>query len=72
MRMPNQKGEFAKLTSFIAQHGLGIMGIGSFPSPRRPGFYDMVLKIPDVTIAQAEAILSQVPGQEIVDIREFA
>jgi acetoin utilization protein AcuB len=72
MRMPNRKGEFARLTGIIAQHQLGIMGIGSFPSPRHPGFYDMVLKIPNLTIAEAQAILSQVPEQEIVDIREFA
>lgn len=72
VRMPNQKGEFAKLTGTISQHGWGIMGIGSFPSPRRSGFYDMVLKIPDVTVDEVRAVLSQVPEQEIVDIREFA
>lgn len=70
VRMPNKEGEFAKLTSTIANHGWGIMGIGSFPSPRQPGFYDMVLKIPKVTLAQVEAVLNQVPEQEIVDIRE--
>ncbi|NJN99098.1 MAG: CBS domain-containing protein [Anaerolineales bacterium] len=72
VRMPNQKGEFAKLTGAISQHGWGIMGIGSFPSPRRSGFYDMVLKIPDVTVDEVRAVLSQIPEQEIVDIREFA
>lgn len=72
MRMPNQKGEFAKLTGVISQHGWGIMGIGSFPSPRRSGFYDMVLKIPQVTVDEVREVLSQVPEQEIVDIREFA
>jgi acetoin utilization protein AcuB len=72
VRMPDKEGEFAKLTAVISQHGLGIMGIGSFPSPRRPGYYDMVLKIPRVTLKEVEAILSQVPDQEIIDIREFA
>lgn len=72
MRMPNQKGEFAKLTGVISQHGWGIMGIGSFPSPRRSGFYDMVLKIPQVTVTEVQEVLSHVPEQEIVDIREFA
>ena len=71
VRMPNKEGEFAKLTAMISQHGLGIMGIGSFPSPRRPGYYDMVLKIPRVTLSEVEAILSRVPDQEIVDIRQF-
>jgi hypothetical protein len=72
VRMPDREGEFAKLTAVISQYGLGIMGIGSFPSPRRPGYYDMVLKIPRVTLKEVEAILSQVPDQEIIDIREFA
>lgn len=72
MRMPNQKGEFAKLTGVVAQYGWGIMGIGSFPSPRHPGFYDMVLKIPGVTVVEVQEVLSQVPEQKIVDIREFA
>jgi acetoin utilization protein AcuB len=72
IRMPHREGEFAKLTSVIAQHGLGIMGIGSFPSPRRSGFWDVVLKIPQVSLNEVKDILSKVPDQEIVDIREFA
>jgi acetoin utilization protein AcuB len=70
MRMPDREGEFAKLTTVIARYGLGIMGIGSFPTPRRPGYYDMVLKIPRVTLAEVEKILGNIPDQEIVDIRE--
>lgn len=70
MRMPNQRGEFAKLTTVVAEQEWGIMGIGSFPSPRRPGFYDVVLKIPEVTLIEVQAILSQVPNQEIIDLRE--
>lgn len=72
IRMPHQKGEFAKLTAVIAQHGLGIMGIGTFPTPRKEGYWDTVLKIPRVSMDEVKEILSQVPGQEIVDIREFA
>lgn len=70
MRMPNKRGQFAALTSAISQHDLGIMGIGSFPTPRRPGYYDMVLKIPNVTVEQVQEILEQVPEQEIVNIFE--
>ena len=72
MRMPNQYGEFAKLITSIAEKGLGILGIGSFPSPRRPDCYDVVLKIPRATLEEVKEILSQVPGQEIIDIREVA
>jgi hypothetical protein len=70
MRMPNRKGEYAKLTTAVVERGWGIMGIGSFPSPRHPGFYDMVLKIPEVTLAEVKEALGQVVDQEIVDIRE--
>jgi acetoin utilization protein AcuB len=71
IRVPNREGEFAKLLSIISKQGLGILGIGSFPAPRRPEFYDMVLKIPKVTVDQVKEILGQVPDQEIIDIREF-
>ena len=71
IRMPHQKGEFAKLTSVIAQHGLGIMGIGTFPTPRMDGFWDTVLKIPRVSMSEVKEILNQIPDQEIVDIREI-
>jgi len=70
MRMPDRQGEFAKLTEVISRNKLGIMGIGSFPATRRPGFYDVVLKIPRATLAEIREILSQVPDQEIIDIRE--
>ena len=70
IRMPDQEGEFAKVTTAVANNGWGIMGIGSFPAPRRPGFYDLVLKIPAVTVAEVQEVFSQVPEQEIVDIRE--
>ncbi len=70
VRMSDREGEFAKLTGVIAKHKLGIMGIGSFPTPRRPGFYDVVLKIPQATSNEIKDILSQIPDQEIVDIRE--
>lgn len=69
MRMPDQEGEFAKLTTFIANEGWGITGIGGFPTPRRPGYYDVVLKICHVTTDQVRDKLSHVEGQEMVDIR---
>jgi acetoin utilization protein AcuB len=70
VRMPDRSGEFAKLTAVLAAQKLGIMGIGTFPSPRCPGYYDAVLKIPNISMAEAEAVFSQIPEQSIVDIRE--
>lgn len=70
MRMPDRKGEFAKLSRALAANNMGVMGIGVYPTPRLPGFYDMVVKISDATLDQVQEALSQVDEQEIVDIRE--
>ncbi|MBN1147747.1 MAG: CBS domain-containing protein [Anaerolineales bacterium] len=70
MRMPDRTGEFIKLASVMAERGWGVMGIGSFPSHRNPGFYDVVVKIPRVSVDEVIEALSQVPGQTIADIRE--
>jgi acetoin utilization protein AcuB len=70
VRMPDGKGQFARLMTAVAEQGWGVMGIGSFPTPRRPGYYDVVIKIPNATIAQVEAGLSQIEEQEVVDVRE--
>lgn len=70
MRMPNRPGEFAKLTAALSEQSWGVMGIGTFPSPRHDGYYDAVVKIPAVTIAEARELLSNVPDQQIVDIRD--
>lgn len=69
VRMPNQRGEFAKLAAALSNNGWGVMGIGSFPSPRREGFYDVVVKIPGGDAAEIEAAFNEIPGQEVVDIR---
>lgn len=69
MRMPNRKGEFNKLSTVVARMGWGVTGMGSFPTPRSPGQYDLVLKITDVTIEEVRETLSNIPDQEIVDIR---
>jgi len=70
MRMPDKIGEFNKLSTVMAQNGWGVMGIGSFPSPRHPGYYDVVIKIPRLTVDEVRQVLSQVEGPEIADIRE--
>jgi len=70
VRMPNQSGEFAKLGRALAEKGWGVMGIGTFPSPRRENKYDAILKIPGVTIDEARAVLENIEGQELIDIRD--
>lgn len=71
MRIPDQQNEFVKLMAVIAENKWGVMGIGTYPSPRRPGFYDVVMKVRRVEIDQAKEILSRVPDQSVVDIRQW-
>lgn len=70
MRMPDRPGEFAKLSGVLGRQKWGVMGIGTFPTPRREGYYDTVVKICGVTVEQARVVLSQVPDQQLVDLRE--
>lgn len=72
MRMPDRPGEFAKLTSVLGQQNWGVMGIGTFPTPRKPGYYDAVIKLPNVTTSEVEAVLSLVPDQQLIDVREIS
>ncbi len=70
LRMPDRPGEFAKLSTALGENKMGVMGIATYPSPRREGSYDVVLKIPNVTSAEVIEVLGQVPDQEIIDIRD--
>ena len=70
LRMLDRPGEFSKITGALGEHTMGVMGIGTYPSPRREGYYDVVLKIRNVTTDMVEAALGGIPDQEIVDIRD--
>jgi len=70
VRMLDKPNEFAKLTTTLAAQEWCLMGIGTYPSPRKPGYYDVVLKISGITLEEAQAVLSQIPEQEIIDIRD--
>ena len=70
VRMPNRKGEFAKLMRVMAQNEWGVMAVGTYPTFRRDGFYDVVLKIPGVSEAEVQAAFSQIEAQEVVDVRD--
>ena len=63
--------EFAKLISAIADKDWGVMGIGTFPTPNNPQFYDAVIKIPGVSIEEIKETIAAIPDQEIVDIRSY-
>lgn len=70
IRMPDRAGEFGKLMSVLGKNGMGVMGIGTFPSPRHSGYYDAVLKIRGATSSEVETALGNIPDQEIVDLRD--
>jgi len=69
LRMPNKKGEFAKLMTVLGEHEIGVMGIGTYPSPHQEGYYDCVLKIRHVSKEKAQEILKNIPDQKLVDLR---
>ncbi|MCP4357894.1 MAG: CBS domain-containing protein [Chloroflexi bacterium] len=69
LRMPDKKGEFAKLATVLSNHDFGVMGIGTYPSPRHEGYYDAVLKMRHVTVEQVKEAFGQIEDYEIVDVR---
>lgn len=70
VRMPNQKGEFTKLMKVLGENDWGVMGIGTYPSPRVKGCFDVVLKMPRATAEEVRKAFSQLEEQEVVDIRD--
>ena len=70
MRVPDKIGEFAKVTSAIAAQGWGIYASGGVPAPKRPGYWDMVIKVRKVPKDDLVAVLQKIEGQELVDMRE--
>jgi acetoin utilization protein AcuB len=70
VRVPDRIGEFAKIFGTISSHGWGIYASGSAPTPKHPGYWDVVLKVRDVPKDDLVAALEKIEDQEIVDVRE--
>lgn len=71
IRMPNVKGELGKLTAAISARGWGIVTCGGVPEPKVPSKWNAVIKLQeDVTKEEVVAVLQQVEGHEILDVRE--
>jgi len=70
VRMPDAKGELAKLVSAISAQGWGILACGGAPAPRDPTKWDAVIKIRNVPRQEIVAALEKAEGQAIVDVRE--
>jgi acetoin utilization protein AcuB len=69
IRVPDRIGEFAKVTSAITAQGWGIYASGGLPSPKRPGFWDLVIKVRNVSQEDVVAVLEGIVDQEIIDAR---
>ena len=72
IRVPDQVGEYAKITSAIANNGWGIYTSGGVPAPKRPNFWDVIIKVRGAPRDELVSVLEKIEGQEIIDIREFS
>lgn len=70
IRMPDRSGEFAKLMIALGKYKVGVVGIGTFPTRRKKGYYDAVIKTPNCSAETMKKIVSEISDQEIVDIRD--
>ena len=70
IRMPDRVGELAKVFGAISSHGWGIYASGSVPTPKHPGYWDVVVKVRNVPKDDLVAVLKGIEDQEIVDVRE--
>lgn len=69
VRVPDQRGEFLKLTRAISDKGWGIMAMGAVRTPRQTGTWDIVLKVRRCTQEELRPVLEALEGQKIVDLR---
>lgn len=70
VRLPGKIGGYAKIINAISARGWGMYATGSVPAPKREGFWDIVLKVRDVSKEDLLDLLEQIEGCEIVDVRE--
>jgi hypothetical protein len=68
--VPDRIGEFAKIFGAISSHGWGIYASGSAPTPKQPGYWDVVVKVREVPKDDLVAVLEEIEDQQIVDVRE--
>lgn len=70
VRMPNRKGELAKVTGAISAQGWGIYASGGVQTPKDPDHWDCVFKVRGVPREDLLDVLQQVEGHTVIDIRE--
>jgi acetoin utilization protein AcuB len=71
VRVPARRGEFGKLYSAIIDKGWGVMAMGSNRSPKEEEHWDMMIKVRGPAQAEdLEALIDELEGQKILDLRE--
>jgi acetoin utilization protein AcuB len=70
-RMPEIAGSLVLVTTAIAEQGWGIFGGGYVITPKMPGYWDYVIKVREAPVDGVVAVLEQIDGLEIVDVREI-
>jgi acetoin utilization protein AcuB len=71
VRIPDRIGEFAKVTGALAANGWGIYASGGAAAPKEPGYWDMVVKVRNVSKDDLVSVLGSIQDQRIVDAREM-
>jgi acetoin utilization protein AcuB len=71
VRMPMVKGETAKLVNALSKAGLGLFASGTSRERTDEGYCRMVIKIRDTSLQNVKGIISSIPNQQIIDIREM-
>ena len=71
VRVPEKVGGYAKVMNTFWTHGWSLYATGSVPAPKRPGFWDMVLKVRNVSKEEVVAALEEIKEAEIIDVREM-
>ena len=70
IRVPDRIGEFAKVFGAISSRSWGIYASGSVPTPKHPGYWDVVVKVRGVPKDDLVAVLEKIEDHEIVDARD--
>jgi acetoin utilization protein AcuB len=70
VRLPGKIGGYAKIISAISAKGWGMYATGSVRAPKHEGFWDIVIKVRDVSKEELLGVLDQLETCEIVDVRE--
>jgi acetoin utilization protein AcuB len=70
VRLPGKIGGYAKIISAISAKGWGMYATGSVRAPKREGYWDIVLKVRDVSKEELLGVLDQLEHCEIIDVRE--